>query len=62
MISLYVESKMQHKLIYETDSRTQRTELWLPSGRGDWEFRFSRYKLLYIEWINNKVQLYSTGN
>ena len=62
MISLYVESKMQHKLIYETDSQTQRTGLWLPSRRGDWEFRFSRYKLLYIEWINNKVQLYSTGN
>ena len=34
-------------------------------GRGggkDWEFAISRYKLLYIEWINNKVLLYSTGN
>ena len=28
----------------------------------DWEFGISRYKLLYIEWINNKVLLYSTGN
>ena len=33
-------------------------------GRGgmDREFGISRGKLLYIEWINNKVLLYSTGN
>ena len=31
-------------------------------GRLDWEFRISRCKLLYIEWISNKVLLYSTGN
>ena len=32
-------------------------------GRGvDWEFGISRCKLLYTEWINNKVLLYSTGN
>ena len=33
-------------------------------GRGgmEWEFGVSRCKLLYIEWINNKVLLYSTGN
>ena len=28
----------------------------------EWEFGFSRCKLEYIEWINNKVLLYSTGN
>ena len=29
----------------------------------NWEFGISRCKLfLYIEWINNKVLLYSTGN
>ena len=28
----------------------------------DWEFGISRCKLLYTEWINNKVLLYSTGN
>ena len=28
----------------------------------DWEFGISRCKLLYIEWINNKVLLYSIGN
>ena len=55
--------------IYETgtDSQTQRTGLWLPSGRGDeggmdWEFGVSRCKLVYVEWMNNKVLLYSTGN
>ena len=27
-----------------------------------WEVGVSRYKLLYIEWINNKVQQYQTEN
>ena len=33
-------------------------------GRGemDWELGISRYKLLYIEWIHDKVLLYSMGN
>ena len=32
-------------------------------GRGmNWEFGVGRCKLLYIEWISNKVLLYSTGN
>ena len=31
-------------------------------GGMNWEFGVSRCKLLYIEWINNKVLLYSTGN
>ena len=31
-------------------------------GRMDWEFGISRCKLSYIERINNKVLLYSTGN
>ena len=30
-------------------------------GRIEWEFVVSRYKLLYMEWIN-KVLLHSTGN
>ena len=25
----------------------------------EWEFGVSRYKLLYIKWLNNKVLLYS---
>ena len=28
----------------------------------DWEFEIRRCKLLHIEWINNKVLLYSTGS
>ena len=28
----------------------------------DWEFGISRCKLSYIEWVNNKVLLNSTGN
>ena len=33
------------------------------SGGGmDWESGISRCRLLYIEWINNKVLLYNTGN
>ena len=31
-------------------------------GRMEWEFGVSRCKLSYIEWINNKVLRYSTGN
>ena len=31
-------------------------------GGIDWEVGVSRYKLLYREWINNKVLLYSTEN
>ena len=54
-------------LIYETDSQTQRTDLWLTRGWGseggmDWKRGISRCNLLYTEWINNKVLLYSTGN
>ena len=38
----------------ETDSQTQRTDLWLPrwregGGGMEWEFGISRYKLLYIK-------------
>ena len=31
-------------------------------GRSNWEFEVNRCKLLYIEWIKNKVLLYSIGN
>ena len=31
-------------------------------GGIEWEFGISRCKLLYTEWINNKVLLYSTVN
>ena len=31
-------------------------------GWEGWEFGISRYTLVYIEWINNKVLQYSIGN
>ena len=31
------------------------------SGR-DWEFGVNRCKLLHLEWVNNGILLYSTGN
>ena len=30
--------------------------------RKDWEFGISRCKLVYTEWISNKVLLYSTDS
>ena len=49
----------------ETDSQTWRADLWLPRGRGrgiDMEFGVGKCELLNLEWINNDVLLYSTGN
>ena len=28
----------------------------------DWEFGVSRCKLLHLEWVKNKILMYSTGN
>jgi len=28
----------------------------------DWEFGVSRFKLLHLGWMSNKVRVYSTGN
>ena len=43
------------------------SRLVVAKGKGneremDWEFGFSRWKLVYIAWINDKVLLYSTAN
>ena len=46
----------------ETDSQTQRTKEKGSEGERNQEFGISRYKLLYIKYIGNKVQLYRTGN
>ena len=42
--------------------RHRETDLWLSrrrvdGGGIDWKFGINRCKLLYIEWINNKVLL-----
>ena len=51
----------------ETDSQTYRMDLWLPrrrwvgeEGLGVWGQQMQT--IIYREWINNKVLLYSTGN
>ena len=49
----------------QKQTHRHRTDMWLPrgsKGRIDWEFGISRCKLSYIDWVNNKVLLYSTGN
>ena len=50
-------------------NRLTGTEHRLVVGKGergregmDWEFGFSRSKLLHLEWIKNKVLLCNTGN
>ena len=53
-----------NELIY-TEADTQNRFVATKGGewrRVGWEFGISTCKLLYIEWINNKVLLYSTGN
>ena len=48
----------------ETDSMDKETDMWLPRGwmRDGLGIQMSSCKPVYIEWINNKVLLYSTGN
>ena len=53
-----------NELIYETE-RDSENRLVVAKGEGvwggmEWEFGVSRCKLLYREWINSKVLLYST--
>ena len=48
----------------ETDSWSR---LAIPKGEGrkggvDWEFGISKFKILHVEWINNKVLFITTGN
>ena len=52
------------ELIYKTERDSEIENRHGCQGRGgmNWEFGISRWKLLYTEWINNKVLLYSTGN
>ena len=51
----------------ETDSQDIKNRLVVAKQEGggggmDKVFGVSRCQLLYLEWINNKVLLYSTGN
>ena len=56
-MNLPTEQKQTHRL--ENRLVVAKGEM---EGNGiDWEFRFSRCKLLCLEWIINEVLLYSTG-
>ena len=48
----------------ETDAQTQKTNLWLPKGKGGdkLEHGINKCTLPYIKQINNKDLLQSTGN
>jgi len=40
-------------------------KMWNSGGGGsgmDWESGVSRCKVLHLEWTNNEILLYSTGN
>ena len=65
-----MESKIWHKRTY-LQNRNRLTDIenrlvvakGSGKGRGvNWEFGVSRCQLLHLEWINNKVLLYSTEN
>ena len=52
---------------YETEPESQTKQTGGCQGEGvggrmEWEVGVSRCKLLYIEWANSKVLLYSIGN
>ena len=66
MISLIcgISNKTQMNLsMKQTDSQTERINLWLPRGWGgmDWEFGISRCKLLYRGWINKVLMCRAQG-
>ena len=52
MAQMNLSTKQKHT------HRCKRTELWFSQGKGvgrriDWEFGFSRCKLLHLEWIKS---------
>ena len=65
---LYVESKIWHNWTHLqnrnrlTDVETRLVVAKSRESGMDWEFGVGRCKLLHLEWINNEVLLYSSGN
>ena len=57
---IQINISVKHKQIHRHREQTYYQGGW--EGGKDWEFGVSRGQLLYIEWINNKILLYSTGN
>ena len=52
---------MKQKQTHEQREQTVAAMVDGVGGRIDWETGVSRFKLLYIEWINKQVLLYSQG-
>ena len=56
-----------NELIYkaETDSQAQKTDLWLPKGKGvreiNWEYGINRYTLPYTKQMNNRIYCIAQG-
>ena len=55
-MNLSAKQKQAHRRREQT-SFCQGERRWGRAGLGVWG-----YKLLYVDWINNKALLYSTGN
>ena len=53
---------MKHNQTHRPGEQTRGCQGGNVGGGMDWEFRVSRCKLLYIEWVNNRVLLYGTRN
>ena len=65
---IYVESEIQYKWAYQQNRKRLsdvENRLVVAKGEGrvrgmDQEFGITRHKLLYTEWINDKILLYGT--
>ena len=53
---------MKHKKTHGHREQTCGCQGGGGGGGMEWEVGVSRCKLLHLEWIDNKVRLYSTGN
>ena len=63
LISIYNYCKI---LFTEKQTHRHREQTVVAKGEGegrgmDWGFGVHRCKLLHLEWLNNKVLIYSTG-
>ena len=57
-MNLSMKQKQTHRYRENRFVFAKRKEVW---GRMDWEFGTRKCKLLYTEWINKALSLYSTG-
>ena len=53
-MNLFMKQTTHHRLVVAKGDHG--------GGGLDWEFGISRGQVLYIDWVSNTAQLYSTGN